>query len=187
MSYDFKDLFHDVQMYHIAYETLRPHPKFMFQRTSSTTSLTVSDTANDDVDSLAVEGQGDDSNAANVSASNSEVTSAALSAVDSDKQEKVEVPSGRAMGRKAAIRQLDAGALAKANMENVRNIAKSLQLKAELEEEKNGMKMISSLSCESEQGEKNKTRYFLTMRQRYLHPARDRESTEKNFGVDGSC
>lgn len=66
----------------------------MFQQTASTPPLTMSDTENDDVDSLAVEGQSDDFNAANVSASNSGVNSAAPSAADSDKQEKEEVLSG---------------------------------------------------------------------------------------------
>lgn len=71
------------------------------------------------------------------------------------------------MGRKAAKWQRDAGVLPKATMENVRDVAKSLELKAEPEKEKNEMKMFSSLPCESEQDEKHKAEYFRMMRRRY--------------------
>lgn len=55
-------------MYHIAYKALKTHFEFIFQQTASTLCLTVSNTANDHMDSLAVGGQGEDSDAANASA-----------------------------------------------------------------------------------------------------------------------
>lgn len=116
-----------------------------------------------------------------------DISDVSCSAMDMSVRFCLVLPIGLPMVRKAAKRQRDAGALAKANMENVMNIVKSLQLKAELEEEKNGMKMFSSLPYESEQNEKDKAEYFRMMRRRYLRRARGREATEKKFSVDGAA
>lgn len=166
-------------MYHIAYKVLRTHRKFIFQESISTPPLAENDTANSGAESVAVGGEGEDSNAANDRASISRFNSAALFAENVDKEEEGKVSRGSPTGREAAMGQRGAGSLAKANVENVRNTAKSVQLVAELEEKKCEMKMCSSSSCQSEQNEENEAEYFRMVRRMCSRRVRDREATKK--------
>lgn len=151
------------------------------------TFLTVSDTANENMDFLLAEGQSDDYNAANDSPSNSNVNSEAFSAADSDKQKNEELSRSHPMGRNTAKRQRDAVAIENVNIMNVENIAKFFQHKADPEDEMNGIKMFSSWLCDSGQEGKGKAEYLHMIRRRYLRRVRDLEASEMNIGADGAA
>ena len=175
MSYDFKDLDHDVWQYRLAYKILRNHTKFMFQQSVTTVPVTASDNANDDIEPLSIPKHVYDSTI-NVSGN----ASASNSAANAEKQDDIEVAGDRPMGRKAVERQHEIVTVVRANMENEKSIARSLQHKAEFEEEKNDMKMYALAPCETDEDEKEKAEYFRMMRRRYLRRARGPDTSDRN-------
>ena len=70
-------------------------------------------------------------------------TNCTSNAIKKSEEEEDEVKSGPPIGRKAANRQREADVIGKTNMESAKSIARSLQVKAELEEEKNEMNMFA--------------------------------------------
>lgn len=193
MSYEFKDLDHDVWLYHLAYKALKNHPKFMFQ-SSATTSTAPSaqreqneNTRIGSIEPVTEEGgNGNEISAVIESASSSAVNSVVNSAANSDREEEKKTVHENPIGRKNAKRQMQADAMAKENMNNARSIARSLKLKADLEEEKNAMRMFSLSPCETEEDKREKDEFFRMMRRRYLRRARERELEEEEAVVGGN-
>lgn len=68
------------------------------------------------------------------------------------------------MGRKGAKSKRDSDNLTKVNMENIRSIAETLNRRADVEEEKNAMRLFALAPCETLEEEEEKVEYFRTMR-----------------------
>lgn len=84
------------------------------------------------------------------------------------------------VGRKTAKRQREVDQVAKVSMESASYIAASLKRKAEIEEDKPSMKLLSSGPCDTAEDEREKAEYVRMMRRKYLRRAKERETKEEH-------
>lgn len=167
MSYDAKDYPHENWKNHLAFKTLRGHPKFCDLPVSAQGSQC------DEVVPSSVTGTEENDTEEIIP-----VLQAAVVETNNNKTTEKIISRSRPIGKKAAIRIRAEDAMKEASVKNAGSIAASLKRRTELMEEKNAMLAFSREDCETEEDLKERSEFLRMIRKRHMRRMRESEEQQ---------